>query len=92
MRDKQLQLQFYTKPGCPLCDKAKIELNIVVAKLSFIVVEEIDITKNLALFAKYKLLIPVLEMDGKQIFTHRIDSRKLKWQLRWYHLHSQLLK
>lgn len=92
MKNPPLQLQFYTKSDCPLCDEAKIELKKVEAKLPFISVEEIDITKNIGLFSKYKLLIPMLEMDGKQLFVHRINSRKVIWQLRWSRIWSYLTK
>ena len=90
MKNPPLQLQFYTKSDCPLCDEAKIELNKLEAKLPFISVEKIDITKNIGLFSKYKLLIPILEIDGKQLFRHRINLRKVIWQLRWYRLKSFL--
>lgn len=92
MKKPPLQLQFYTKSDCPLCDDAKIELDKVVAKLSYISVEEIDITKNLGLFSKYKLLIPVLELDEKRIFIHHINSKKVIWQLRWYRILSCFTK
>ena len=92
MKTKPLQLQFYTKPDCPLCDEAKSELERIKHKLSFIDVEEIDITKNLGLFTKYKLMIPVLEMNGEQLFVHHIDTKKLKWQLRWYQFRQRFLK
>lgn len=88
MKTKHLELQFYTKPDCPLCDEAKSALQVITSKLSFLVIDEIDISKNIGLFTKYKLLIPVLEMNGKQLFVHRIDSEKLLWQLRWYRLRS----
>jgi glutaredoxin len=81
MTKKQpIQLQFYTKPDCPLCDKAKTILRQVGQKIP-IQVEEIDITANLGLFTKYKNLIPVLEMDGKRLFVYRIDGRKLRRKL-----------
>ncbi len=83
MKTKPIQLQFYTKPDCPLCDEAKSVLQSICAKASFIVVEEIDITKNLGLFTKYKLMIPVLELDGHPLFVHRVVYWKLIWQLRW---------
>ncbi len=57
-----------------------------------VAVEEIDITKNLGLFTKYKHLIPVLELDGQQLFVHRIVRRKLMWHLRWYRFRRFLAK
>ncbi|RKU17899.1 glutaredoxin [Candidatus Poribacteria bacterium] len=79
-----MQLQFYTKPDCPLCDEAKISLQEISAKASYIAIEEIDITKNLGLFTKYKHLIPVLELDGQRLFVHHVNRWKLIWQLRWH--------
>ena len=79
-----MQLQFYTKPDCPLCDEAKRVLQSIEAKTSFFTIEEIDITKNLGLFTKYKHLIPVLELDGQRLFVHHATYWKLMWQLRWH--------
>ena len=82
--DFLIQLQFYTKPDCPLCDEAKIALQEISAKTSYIAVEEIDITENMGIFTKYKHLIPVLELDGQRLFVHHVNRWKLIWQLRWY--------
>lgn len=79
-----MRLRFYTKPDCPLCDEAKVVLQRIAAKTSFIAIEEIDITKNLGLFTKYKHLIPVLELDRRRLFVHHADYWKLVWQLRWH--------
>ena len=81
--DFPIQLQFYTKPDCLLCDEAKVVLESIETKIS-IAIEEIDITKNLGLFTKYKHLIPVLELDGQRLFVHRANYWKLMWQLRWH--------
>ena len=90
--DFPIQLQFYTKPDCSLCDEAKIVLQSVEAKASFVVVEEIDITKNLGLFTKYKHLIPVLELNGQQLFVHHATYWKLIWQLRWHWVRRHFAK
>ena len=87
-----IQLQLYTKSDCPLCDEAKEVLKSVEAKMSSIAIEEIDITKDLGLFTKYKHLIPVLELDGQQLFVHRIVEKKLMWQLRWHRFWRILIK
>ena len=79
-----IQLQLYTKSDCPLCDEAKEVLERVEAKMSFIAIEEIDITQDLRLFTKYKHLIPVLKLDGQQLFVHHTTYWKLIWQLRWH--------
>lgn len=78
----KIKLQLYTKADCPLCDEAKESLEPLAAQFP-IQIEEVDITTNLGLFTKYKELIPVLELEGKRLFVHRIDVKALKRKLRW---------
>ena len=77
-----IKLQLYTKTDCPLCDEAKASLELLAAQFP-IQIEEIDITANLGLFTKYKELIPVLELEGEQLFVHRIHVKALKRKLIW---------
>jgi len=67
-------------------------LQNIEAKTSIIAVEEIDITKDMGLFTKYKHLIPVLELDGQRLFVHRTTHWKLIWQLRWHRFWRSLTK
>jgi len=90
--DFPIQLQFYTKPDCPLCDEAKVVLQSIEAKASFITVEEINITKNMGVFTKYKHLIPVLELEGQRLFVHHVNRRKLIWQLRWHRFRKRFTR
>ena len=76
------KLRLFTKPDCPLCDKAKAALE-KIAMESSIEVEETNITTSMGLFTKYKNIIPVLEMDGKQLFVHQINASVLKRKLAW---------
>ena len=59
-------------------------LQSIGAKTGFVAIEEIDITKNLGLFTKYKFMIPMLELDGQRLFVHRATYWKLMWKLRWH--------
>ena len=88
LKTEPINIQFYTKPDCELCDKAKIVIERIKTKLSYISIEEIDITKNMGLFTKYKEIIPVIELDNKLLCQHNINERRLLWSLRW----NQLLK
>lgn len=72
-----VKLTLYSKKECHLCDTAKKELNDLRKELSFSITE-VDIEKDLNVNEKYRHLIPVIEMDGKIIFTGRIDRKKLK--------------
>ena len=76
-----VKLTLYSKKECHLCDTAKKELNDLRKELSFSITE-VDIEKDLNANEKYRNLIPVIEMDGKVIFTGRIDREKLKNALR----------
>ena len=76
-----VKLILYSKRECHLCDTAKKELNDLRKELSFSIFE-VDIEKDLTANEKYMNLIPVIEMDGKVIFTGRIDREKLKNALR----------
>ena len=78
----RIKLQLYTKADCPLCDEAKESLEALAAQFP-IQIEEIDITTNLGLFTKYKELIPVLQLEGKRLFVHRIHVKALKRKLMW---------
>ena len=79
----KIKLQLYTKADCPLCDEAKESLEPLASQFP-IQIEEVDITTNLGLFTKYKELIPVLELEGKRLFVHRIDVKALKRKLIWH--------
>ncbi len=78
----KIKLQLYTKADCPLCDEAKESLQSLAAQVP-LQIEEIDITANLELFTRYKELIPVLELEGKRLFVHRIHVKVLKRKLMW---------
>ena len=78
----KIKLQLYTKSDCPLCDEAKESLESLAAQFQ-IQIEEIDIAANLGLFTKYKELIPVLELEGKRLFVHRIHVNSLKRKIMW---------
>lgn len=76
-----LKLTLYSKKDCHLCDIAKNELDDLRNEIAFSI-NEVDIEKDRESFEKYKHLIPVIEIDGKLIFTGRIDWVKLKNALR----------
>lgn len=73
---EKIRLQFYTKSGCSLCEVAKADLKKLHLNL-IIEIEEIDITSDTKFFEKYKYLIPVGELDGIRLFTHRINTKAL---------------
>ena len=71
-------LTIYSKPGCHLCDDLKAVVDRVVrTSAQPIVVEEIDITTDADLEARYGLEIPVLLVDGKKAAKYRITEAEL---------------
>ena len=76
------KILFYTKPNCPLCDKAKNDLKNLARKIPHQLIET-DITQNDDLFAKYRHLIPVGELvssgdhANEVLFSYRVDAKKI---------------
>ncbi|EEK70685.1 Glutaredoxin [Bacillus mycoides] len=63
---KKMKVVLYTKKDCGLCVKAKQVLKEVQYEYSF-QIEEIDIYEDNDLLEKYHLMIPVVEIGGRQV-------------------------
>jgi len=73
-----IALTIYSKPGCHLCDDMKAIVDRVVRRSAQpIAVEEIDISRDPALEARYGLEIPVLMVDGRKIAKYRVTEEDL---------------
>jgi glutaredoxin len=62
----------YSRPGCHLCDEAKAAILSTGCSNQF-VLEEINIESDEELLRKYKYDIPVIMIDGVEVFIHRVD-------------------
>jgi glutaredoxin len=71
----------YTRPGCHLCDDARAELQRLRARLPF-TLEEVDITSDDALHRRYLERIPVIALDGEELFDFFVDEAALADRLR----------
>jgi glutaredoxin len=67
----------YGRPGCHLCDDAREALDRVMRRVPF-AVEEIDITADDVLHARYLERIPVIAIDGEELFDHFVDEDALQ--------------
>lgn len=56
----------YTKDGCCLCDTVKRELADLATEFPHIL-QEVDITKDSDLFARYRFFIPVVKIGGETL-------------------------
>jgi glutaredoxin len=70
----------YTRDGCSLCEKAKAVILAVRREVAF-EFREVDIGRSGELFEDHKHDIPVIEIDGKRAFKHRVDPAALKERL-----------
>jgi glutaredoxin len=66
----------YGRPGCHLCDDARAALERVRARHPF-VLREVDIEADDALFKRYLERIPVVALDGEQLFELFVDEEAL---------------
>jgi glutaredoxin len=71
------EVVLYGKPECHLCDDARAVLERVRDELSFALVER-DITRDDALHRAYLERIPVVAIDGVEVFDFFVDELELR--------------
>ncbi|MFL5817953.1 MAG: glutaredoxin family protein [Conexibacter sp.] len=74
------EVVLYGRPGCHLCDDARVVLERMRAELPFALVER-DIERDDALFKAYLERIPVIVLDGEELFDFFVDERELRHRL-----------
>jgi glutaredoxin len=72
----------YGRPGCHLCDEARAELERVREAHPF-VLEEHDIERDEALLRRYLERIPVIALDGEELFDLHVDAAELVRRLQY---------
>jgi glutaredoxin len=70
-------ITLYTRPGCHLCDDARAQLVRLQQTLPF-ALDEVDITTDDALHARYLERIPVVALDGEELFDYFVDEQALR--------------
>jgi glutaredoxin len=71
----------YGRPGCHLCDDARTVLERLRGAEPF-VLAEVDIEQDPRLHARYLERIPVIALDGEELFDFFVDERALLARLR----------
>ena len=66
----------YSQPGCHLCDDARVVLERVRTRIPF-ELRELDINSDDALQRAYLERIPVVELDGEELFQYFVDEAML---------------
>ena len=71
------RLVLYSKPGCHLCEDAEALLEDL-APVYGLSVDKIDITCDMALFERYRYVIPVVIAESGACVAGRISSDQLR--------------
>ena len=70
----------YGKPGCCLCDEAREAVAEVRARHPF-ELEEVDVSIDPELHRSHGERIPVLALDGEELFEFHVDPGELARRL-----------
>lgn len=68
-----MRVTLYHSPGCHLCERAREVLVEVRADTPFDL-EEVDITGDEVLEARYRELLPVVEVEGGRSFSYFVPE------------------
>ena len=73
-----ITITIYSRPGCHLCDEMKaVVRRTLEGTRTMARVEEVDISTDPDLEARYGVEIPVLLVDGRKAAKYRISEREL---------------
>ena len=67
-----MTLVLYGRPGCHLCDEARAVLVRIGQRF-----EEVDIESDDALLRRYLERIPVVALEGEELFDYHVDEEVL---------------
>jgi glutaredoxin len=77
---KPLEVTLYTRPGCHLCDEAKLLMAPPLAEFGARL-REVNIDADPELRERYNLDVPVIFLGDRKIAKHRIDPAQFRRQL-----------
>ncbi len=74
------RVTLYHAPGCHLCERAREAIALVRREREF-ALTEVDISGDPELEARYRELLPVVEIDGEQAFVFHVPPAALRRSL-----------
>jgi glutaredoxin len=74
------RVSVYHAEGCHLCERALAQVRGFRDELSF-ELEEVPIDGDAELESRYRELIPVVEIDGEQVFTYYVHEDAFRRRL-----------
>ena len=78
--DHLANVTLYSKQDCPLCDEARVALGRVRGRIDFDL-REVDISSDPELEARYRERIPVVAVEGADLFDYHVDEPALERRL-----------
>jgi glutaredoxin len=75
-----IRLTLYSRPDCHLCHEMRAVIDAVAREVS-LTVEEVDVDRDEVLAARWGNDVPVLVVNGRTAFKHRVDPRALRARL-----------
>lgn len=73
-------VSLYGKPGCHLCEEARAVVSRVREQRPFRL-EEVDVSLDPVLYRRYGERIPVLALDGEELYEFHVDEAALRDRL-----------
>jgi len=78
---ESIRIEIYSRPGCHLCDDAKAVIEPFARRYSIdLIVTDVDTDEELR--QAYGSEIPVVMINGKEAFRHRVNSPALERKLK----------
>lgn len=74
-------VELYGRPGCHLCEDARAVIMRVRERVPFELVE-FNIETDEALLTRYLERIPVVAVDGQELFDYFVDESALEGRVR----------
>ena len=81
MMPPSIQIEIYSRPGCHLCDEAKAVIEPFTRRYR-IDLRVTDVDSDDALRQAYGSDIPVVMINGKEAFRHRVDADLLERKIK----------
>ena len=75
------EVVLYGRAGCHLCDDARAAI-LRVGERAVLTLTEVDIEADDALLKRYLERIPVVEVDGEELFEFFVDEGVLEARVR----------
>jgi glutaredoxin len=81
MKDTSVNVEIYSRPGCHLCDDAKVIIDRVRRRFPF-GLRVIDIERDPEMEKAYGEQIPLVFINGNQAFKYHVDEIEFENQVK----------